>query len=95
MKVCILTSAFNDLGAGREFYDRQGEGMGDYFFDSVFADIDSLALYGGIHLKVLAITAAWPPVFRMRSTTGWEMTNRSSFIGCWIADKTRPKSRGL
>ena len=26
--------------------------MGGYFFDSVFADIDSLALYGGIHLKV-------------------------------------------
>ena len=30
-------------------YDRQQEGVGDYFFDSVFADIDSLALYGGIH----------------------------------------------
>jgi len=44
MKVRILTSAFNDLAAGREFYERQGEGLGDYFFDSVFADIDSLAL---------------------------------------------------
>ncbi|MFO1513739.1 MAG: type II toxin-antitoxin system RelE/ParE family toxin [Verrucomicrobiota bacterium] len=52
MKVRILTSAFNDLTDGREFYERQGEGLGDYFFDSVFADIDSLALYGGIHLKV-------------------------------------------
>ena len=52
MKVRILTSAFNDLAAGREFYDRQGEGLGDYFFDSVFADIDSLSLYGGIHLQI-------------------------------------------
>lgn len=52
MKVRILTSAFNDLSDGREFYDQQGEGLGDYFFDSVFSDIDSLALYGGIHLKV-------------------------------------------
>ena len=25
---------------------------GDYFFDSVFSDIDSLVLYGGIHPKV-------------------------------------------
>ena len=50
--MCILTSAFNDLAAGREFYDRQGEGLGGYFFDSVFAEIDSLSLYGGIHLKV-------------------------------------------
>jgi plasmid stabilization system protein ParE len=52
MKVRILTSAFNDLAAGHEFYERQGEGLGDYFLDSVFADIDSLALYGGIHLTV-------------------------------------------
>lgn len=52
MKIRILTSALIDLAAGREFYDRQGEGLGAYFFDSVFADIDALALYGGIHLKV-------------------------------------------
>lgn len=51
MKVRILTSALGDLAAGREFYDRQGEGLGEYFFDSVFADIDALTLYGGIHLQ--------------------------------------------
>ena len=42
MRVRILTSAFNDLVAGREFYDKQGEGLGDYFFDSVFSDIDEI-----------------------------------------------------
>mgnify|MGYP001435438822 CR=1 FL=1 len=52
MRVRILTSALNDLVSGRIFYDQQGESLGDYFFDSVFADIDSLALYGGIHRKV-------------------------------------------
>ena len=25
--------------------------LGDYFFDSIFSDIDSLAIYGGIHAK--------------------------------------------
>jgi hypothetical protein len=53
MKVRILTSAFNDLAAGRRFYDKQGEGLGNYFLNSVFADIDSLALYAGIHRKIL------------------------------------------
>ena len=53
MKVRILTSAFNDLADGRDFYEEQGEGLGDYFFDSVFSDIDSLSLYGGIHRKVM------------------------------------------
>jgi hypothetical protein len=49
MKVRVLRPALNDLAVGRRFYDRQQVGVGDYFFDSVFADIDSLALYAGIH----------------------------------------------
>jgi len=53
MRVRVLTSAFKDLSAGREFYERQADGIGDYFLDSVFADIDSLALYGGIHRSTM------------------------------------------
>jgi hypothetical protein len=49
MKVRVLRSAFDDLAAGRQFYDRQEEGVGQYFFDSLFSDIDSLVLYAGIH----------------------------------------------
>jgi hypothetical protein len=53
MKVRILSSALNDLAIGRQFYERQAEGIGNYFFDSLFSDIDSLSLFGGIHKKVL------------------------------------------
>ena len=49
MKVRILRSAMVDLAAGRKFYDRQEPGIGDYFFESLFVEIDTLALYGGIH----------------------------------------------
>ncbi|RIZ68892.1 MAG: type II toxin-antitoxin system RelE/ParE family toxin [Methylococcales bacterium] len=49
MKVQILRSAIEDLERGRKFYDFQEEGVGDYFFDSLFTEIDSLTLYGGIH----------------------------------------------
>ena len=42
MKVRILTSACRDLAAGQRFYGRQGADVGEYFSDSVFADIDSL-----------------------------------------------------
>src|SRR3954467_7272445 len=52
MKIRILTSAVNDLADGKEFYARQGERLGDYFLDSLFSDIDSLALYAGLHRKV-------------------------------------------
>lgn len=49
MKVRVLRPALEDLAAGREFYDRQRAGIGGYFFDSLFAEIDSLVLYAGIH----------------------------------------------
>ncbi len=51
MKIKLLSSARNDLAEGRSFYESQGEGLGEYFFDSLFSDIDSLILYGGIHPK--------------------------------------------
>ena len=52
MRLRILESAIEDLDRGRQFYERQGEGLGAYFLDSLFAEIDSLILYAGIHRKV-------------------------------------------
>lgn len=52
MRIKILSSALDDLRAGRHFYEKQGEGLGEYFFDSLFSDIDSLLLYAGIHPRV-------------------------------------------
>lgn len=52
MKLRILPAAVDDLGRGRDFYARQGDFLGDYFLDSLFSDIDSLALYAGVHIKV-------------------------------------------
>jgi len=52
MKIKILTSAYDDLKKGKNFYELQAENLGDYFFDSLFSDIDSLILYAGIHQEV-------------------------------------------
>jgi len=52
MRIKILSSAVDDLHAGRLFYEKQGEGLGEYFFDTLFSDMDSLVLYAGIHPKV-------------------------------------------
>jgi plasmid stabilization system protein ParE len=49
MNVRILESARQDLREGYTFYERQQAGVGEYFLDSLFAEIDSLALYGGVH----------------------------------------------
>ena len=42
MRIRILASAIRDLRDGQEFYDRQEAGIGDYFQDCLFSDIDSL-----------------------------------------------------
>ena len=51
MNIQILPSAIEDLYSGRNFYEQQEFGLGDYFLDSLFSDIDSLLLYAGIHEK--------------------------------------------
>jgi plasmid stabilization system protein ParE len=47
----ILSDAENDLYDGRDFYDQQGEKLGNYFWDSLLSDIESLVIFAGIHLK--------------------------------------------
>ena len=49
MRIQILPSARDDLSDGFDFYERQQEGVGDYFLESLFSDIESLRLYAGIH----------------------------------------------
>jgi plasmid stabilization system protein ParE len=51
LKLRILSLAFEDLDAGRRFYERQQQGLGEYFLNSLFSDIDALLLYAGIHPK--------------------------------------------
>jgi plasmid stabilization system protein ParE len=51
MKVQILDEAEQDLIEGFHFYEAQQAGLGDYFLDSLFSDIASLHLYGGIHAR--------------------------------------------
>ena len=51
MNIRILTSANKDLIDGYWFYEKQSEGIGTYFLDSLFSDIDSLRIYAGIHPK--------------------------------------------
>ena len=49
MKIKILEEAEQDLIDGFRFYEAQNFGLGQYFLDSLFSDIDSLQLFAGIH----------------------------------------------
>ena len=49
MTIVILEDAADDMESGRRFYESCESGIGDYFTESVLSDLDSLALYAGIH----------------------------------------------
>lgn len=61
MQVALSSSAEEDLIDGFQFYEMQQSQLGWYFLDSLYADIDSLKLYAGIHSK---------PVHGLYRTTG-------------------------
>ena len=52
MKIQILDQARQDLVDSYRFYENQGVGLGDYFLDSVYAEIESLIIHAGIHRVV-------------------------------------------
>jgi hypothetical protein len=49
MKIKILSSAKRDLTDGYDFYESQLAGLGSYFLDSLFSDIESLLITAGVH----------------------------------------------
>jgi len=58
--VYILQEAVEDLNEGKSFYDLQEKGVGDYFWDCIVSDIESLIIYAGIHRKNLVFSKCFP-----------------------------------
>jgi len=70
MKIEILSIALVDIQSGQHFYEQQQEGLGAYFLDSLFSDIDALLLYAGIHQQISAITVHSQNDFPTQFITG-------------------------
>ena len=51
MIIKILDLAERDLIEGFRFYEAQETGLGSYFLSNLYADIESLRLYAGVHEK--------------------------------------------
>lgn len=50
--VVVLREAADDLETGYVFYEEREKGVGDYFYDNLIADIESLIIFAGIHTHV-------------------------------------------
>ena len=51
MRVKISESAHHDLECGFRFYESQEIGVGQYFIDTMYSELESLCLFAGIHNK--------------------------------------------
>jgi hypothetical protein len=52
VRIEILDEAQENLIEGFRFYEEREPGVGQYFLDCLFSDIDSLILFAGIHQTV-------------------------------------------
>ncbi len=63
MQVKITDPAETDLEQGYLFYEQQQAGLGTYFLDALYTDVDSLSFYAGIHLKLWGYHRYYPSAF--------------------------------
>lgn len=63
MRFRILSSGYLDLAEGRDFYESQSQGLGSYFLESIFTEVESLSLYAGIHRQVFGYHRILVPRF--------------------------------
>jgi hypothetical protein len=49
VNIKILDLAERDLIEGFRFYEAQEAGLGSYFLTNLYADIESLKIYAGVH----------------------------------------------
>ena len=52
MNIQILIPAKMDISNGADFYESQSQGLGKYFLNAIFSDIESLRIYCGVHIKI-------------------------------------------
>ena len=50
MKIRLSSLAERQLLEGHRFYESRAEGLGNYFLDSIMADVDSLRIHAGVHV---------------------------------------------
>jgi hypothetical protein len=89
MKIFILPSAMDDLAYGFLFYEKQEAGLGDYFLNSLLADVDSLRLYAGIHRKVFGFHRLLSKRFPFAMY--YEMEMQQTFVRAILDCRRDPK----
>ncbi|WP_219988866.1 type II toxin-antitoxin system RelE/ParE family toxin [Leucothrix pacifica] len=76
--IVVLEEAARDMEDGRHFYEQQEKGIGDYFWDSLISDIESLKLYAGVHQRYSGLYRM--PSKRFPYAIYYEVTDAVAYI---------------
>ncbi len=97
MKLEILDLAINDLIEGYHFYESKEVGLGSYFLETLYTDIDALRVFGGVHRVAhknfhRALSKRFP--FAIYYTMGSDVIRVRSVVDCrrdpsWIRQHLR------
>jgi hypothetical protein len=96
VKIEILDEAQQDLIEGFQFYESREAGVGSYFLDCLFSDIDSLLPFAGIHQVVFgyhrSLSKRFP--FAIYYDIVGELIRVHAVLDCrrnptWIRDRLR------
>jgi plasmid stabilization system protein ParE len=84
----VSSEAENDLNDGRNFYNSQQQGIGEYFWDTLISDIESLLISAGVHSKKLGY-------YRMSSkrfpySIYYDVKNKEVFVIAVLPEKRNP-----
>ena len=75
MKIQIIDDAQQDLIEAFQFYESREAGVGSYFLDCLFSDIDSLVLFAGSHQIVdgyhRSLSKRFPSLDRTEKEERW------------------------
>lgn len=92
--VFLLEEAVDDMNKGKDFYNLRETGVGEYFWDSLISDIESLIIHAGIHKKKFGLYQMFAK--RFPYAVYYDIENNFAYIvavlpmrrdPAWIADQ--------
>ena len=54
----VMKEAADDLNDGKALYEQRESGIGECFWESLLADIESLFIYAGVHINLFSRTTS-------------------------------------
>jgi hypothetical protein len=86
--VFISEEGVKDLTDGTAFYDGQENGVGEYFWDCLISDIESLILYAGVHRKKFGLYQMYSK--RFPYTVYYEIIETSAYVVAVLPMRRNP-----